>query len=418
MEIRRISRRLMRTRFDDDSDESEILLGVQSAVREERPAEAGDMAGVRPSPGGFVRPLENEDVASIAELHARIMPNPRGLPPEEIRTQLERLLLQHPWRHQYLKSLVFEQRGGKVAGCIGVMPRPMVFQGRPITAAISHSFIVEPGNRSMLPALTLAQNFLSGPQDLSLAETGKVSRKLWEKAGGEVSLLYTLCWTRPLKPSRYALSFLHRRGLPNALERGMRPACNLLDRLAPLAGRSFRQSASPAVIAAGGLTAQLDAASFCETFTNSTHSRAIHAQYDPSSADWMLQTLAQKSGRGDFHRVLVRNSQREAVGWYLYYLIPDGIGTVVQLGARDGSAEMVFDHLCRHAAEHGAIAISGQLDPAFFHTLAARDCLFHHDGGSSFLIHSRNPEILQAIHRGEAFLTRLESEWWISFLLS
>jgi len=58
----------------------------------------------------------------------------------------------------------------------------------------------------------------------------------------------------------------------------------------------------------------------------------------------------------------------------------------------------------------------GQVDPAFFHALSKKDCLFHHDGGSWMLVHSRHPELLHAIHRGDAFLTRLEGEWWISFL--
>jgi hypothetical protein len=32
------------------------------------------------------------------------------------------------------------------------------------------------------------------------------------------------------------------------------------------------------------------------------------------------------------------------------------------------------------------------------------------------LVHSRDPEIMAAIHRGEAFLSRLEGEWWLRFL--
>lgn len=408
MEIRRL-RRLLRT-HSDGADES-------GAVLEDAPQGAAiGSAAVRAAPG-FVRPLAEEDLDQVVGLHRRMMPGIGSQPAEAVREQLSRLLLQHPWRNQYLQSLVYQETGGRIAGCIGVMPRPMTFQGRPVTAAVSHSFIVEPGTRPMLAALELAQNFLAGPQDLALAETGKVSRKLWERAGGSVSLLYSLCWTRPLRPSRYALSFLRRRGLPRPIEIGLRPLCNLLDRLAPLAGRTFRLS-SPATVAAAGLAAELDGGAFCETLAGSVRARSLYPRYECSGADWLFETLARKSGHGEFHRVLVRNSQRETVGWYLYYAPRGDIAVVAQLGAREGAAELVFDHLCRHAAERGAIAVSGQLDPAFFHTFASRDCLFHHDGGSSFLVHSRNPEILQAIHRGDAFLTRMEGEWWISFILS
>ncbi|HEX5055617.1 MAG TPA: hypothetical protein VFX02_03880 [Gammaproteobacteria bacterium] len=412
MEIRRL-RRLLRGAQHDTTDESELRAGPGP-----QPATATiGTAAVRGAPG-FVRPVEEDDLTAIAELHSRLMPGQRQAVGGTLREQFSRLLLQHPWRNQYLRSLVYQESGGRIAGCIGVMPRPMVFEGRPVTAAISHSFMVEPGTRPMLAALALAQNFLNGPQDLSLAETGKVSRKLWERAGGSVSLLYSLCWTRPLKPSRYALSFLRRRGLPRPFEWGLKPACDLLDKLAPLAGRSLRPS-SPATFAHAGLASELECDGYCATLAGAVRTRALYPRYDRQAAEWLLQTLAQKNGHGDFHRVLLRNSQRETVGWYLYCLEPGGgVGTVIQLGASDGCADMVFDHLCRHASDHGAIAVSGQLDPAFFHTLAARDCMFHHDGGASFLVHSRNPEILQAIHRGDAFLSRLEGEWWISFILS
>lgn len=414
MEIRRL-RRLLRTHSDgSDGPEPPPEPGAYQTLSDGQAAIGS--AAVRPAPG-FVRPLEEDDLAHVAELHARYMPGSGQSSPGAIREHLSRLLLQHPWRNQYLRSLVYQESAGRVAGCIGVMPRPMLFEGRPVTAAVSHSFIVEPDARPMLAALELAKHFLAGPQDLSLAETGKVSRKLWERAGGTVSLLYSLCWTRPLRPSRYALSFLRRRGLPAPLERALRLPCDLLDRLAPLAGPSFRLS-SPATFAAAGLASELNGAGFCETLAGCVRARALQPRYEPSGTDWLLQTLAHKEGHGDLHRVLVRNSQREAVGWYLYCARRDGIATVIQLGARDGAAELVFDHLCRHAREHGAIAVSGQLDPPLFHVLAARDCVFHHDGGSSFLVHSRDPAILQAIHRGDAFLTRLEGAWWIGFILS
>jgi hypothetical protein len=377
-------------------------------------------AGAYPPAAGFVRPLTEGDVPQIAELQERLMPRASHLTSEAVQEYFSRLMLRHPWYNELLTSLVYQEKGGRITGCLGVMPRPMIFEDRKINAAVSHSFMVEPGQRPVLAALELAQSFLAGPQDLSLSEAGQVSRKIWERAGGSVSLIHSLHWTRPLRPGRYALSFLRRRGLPPVLDRCMRPVCDLMDKLAPLASRSFRfeTAGSPAMAAAAGIGTGLDGQTFCTGAVHSIRSRSLHPHYDAASAGWLLETLEHKVGRGDFHRVLVRNPKQETLGWYLYYVARDGIGAVVQIGAREGCAEQVFDHLCHHAAGQGAIAISGQVDPAFFHALAARDCLFHHDGGSSFLVHSRHPEILHAIHRGDAFLTRMEGEWWINFLLS
>ena len=361
---------------------------------------------------GIVRPLEERDVARVAELHERVMPKAPHLTPASLRAHLSRILLQHPWRAESMPSLVYEENNGKVVGCLGVMPRPMSFQDRPITAAISHSFMVEPSKRSTLAALELAQKFVSGPQDLSLAEGGNVSRTIWEKYGGTVSLQYSLCWTRPLRPGRYVLSFLRRRGLPPALGWALRPLCQLADAVAPLVGRPFHFPAPPVP------GAELDGKTLCESVSEFTQDRLLHPRYVERSSSWLLETLAQKQGRGTLQSAVVRNEWKETIGWYLYYGNSGGIGAVVQIGAKEGCAEEVLDHLSYHAKQRGLVAISGQVDPALFQALSSKDCLFHHDGGSWMLVHSKHPELLQAIHRGDAFLTRLEGEWWISFLLS
>jgi hypothetical protein len=364
----------------------------------------------RPAAGG-IRPLEAGDVARVAELHEQVMPK-AGLAPRELREQLARILLWHPWRTESIPSLVYEDGDGVVVGCLGVMTRPMLFDERPVTAAISHSFIVEPGSRSALVALKLAQAYLAGPQDLSLAEGSSVSRRIWESVGGSVSLLYGLGWTRPLRPGRYVLSYLRRRGLPRALDWALQPVCRLIDAFAPLAARAFRV-APPADT--GDL---LDGESLSDCVQRFSRGRVLRPRYDAGAGRWLIETLARKAGRGRLHRIVVRDGAGAPLGWYLYYLAAGGTAAVVQLGARNDCGGRVLDHLCHHARQHGAVAVAGQVDPALFQALASRDCLFHHDGGSWFLVHSRHAQVLEAIHRGDAFLTRLEAEWWISTLLS
>jgi hypothetical protein len=369
-------------------------------------------AGLNKGAGGVIRPLGENDVEDVARLHERIMPQAEYMSHDSLRENLSRVLLQNPWRDDTMPSLVYEENDGRVTGCLGVMPRPMTFKGQRFTAAVSHSYIVDPGSRSGLAALRLAKAFLAGPQDLSMAEGNDMSRRVWEMAGGSVTLLYSLCWTRPVKPGRYALWYLRRRGLPPMLKWALHLSCRLADVLAPMASRSFRFTA-PAVTGA-----TLDAQTFHESFSALTKKRVVRPEYDANAARWMLDTLAAKQGRGDFYHVSVANEQRETVGWYMYYGKSGETGAVVQISAKQGCAEQVVDHLFHHASRHGIIALSGQVDPTLFHVLGGKDCLFHHDGGSWFMLHSRRPEILQAIHSGDAFLSRLEGEWWIGFLLS
>ena len=379
----------------------------------------------RPSPGaepqrrGAVRALEARDVARVAQLHAQAFgakdaasPSPPPSPPPSLEAALSRLLLEHPWSDASLPSLVFEDSGGRLIGCLGVMPRPMSLAGRDITAAVSHSFIVEPGVRSTLAAVELARRFIAGPQDLSLAEGSNVSRKIWERVGGVTSLVYSLCWTRPLRPGRYVLSYLSKRGLPRVLAPLLRPAFGLVDAVAPLISRKAFSSGAPALSAA-----PLDAGTLRGAIGEFAAGRSLAPRYDERSLAWMLETLARKKERGALQCVRVLN-RREAVGWYLYYCKPDGVGAVVQFGARPGHAEEVFEHLFHHARQRGVVALSGQVDPALFHVYSRTDCLFHHDGASWMLVHSRHPELVRAIDRGDAFLTRLEGEWWISVALN
>jgi len=123
----------------------------------------------------------------------------------------------------------------------------------------------------------------------------------------------------------------------------------------------------------------------------------------------------ERGGRGAFEIGLAEETDGagDMVGWYLYYLNPGGISEVVQIGARKMFADDVLGHLLHHAWRGGALAASGQLDPAAFQALAAKGSVFHHDGVSWFLIHSKNPAVLAAIHRADTFLTRLEGEWCI-----
>lgn len=365
-----------------------------------------------PPTTGTVRPLEESDIPRIAELHEKVLGQAaRGASPS-LPERLARVFLQHPWQGESLPSWVYEDARGKVVGCLGVVPRPMTFNGRRILAAISHSFIVDPGSRSTLAALALVQKFLAGRQDLSLAEGNSVSRAILEGAGGFTSLIYSLCWTRPLRPGRYVLSFLRKRGLPAAARWMLLPFCQLADALTPLVARRFRLVEPP--VLAGGL----DAAALRQLLGDFTLDRSLRPHYDERSLTWLLETLAQKQERGTLQKVVVRNARREPIGWYLYYGKPGGVGTVVQLGAKEGCAEHVLDHLFFHARQRGMVAVSGQVDPAFFHLYSRRDCVFHHDGGSWILLHSRAPELRHAIDRGDAFLTRLEGEWWVGSLLS
>src|SRR5437773_12340279 len=98
----------------------------------------------------------------------------------------------------------------------------MSLRGRPLTAAVSSQFIVEPKDGSGMVAVHLAKTFLSGPQDLSLAdEAGMASRKLSESLAGTTAVLYSLYWGRLLLPCRFGLCRITTHRLLVPLARGV-----------------------------------------------------------------------------------------------------------------------------------------------------------------------------------------------------
>lgn len=74
----------------------------------------------------------------------------------------------------------------------------------------------------------------------------------------------------------------------------------------------------------------------------------------------------------------------------------------------------MLNHLIYNASQKGVMALSGRMEPHFIEALSDKYCLFHGRGFWT-LIHSKKPELLRAIHCGDAFLTRLEGEWCLRF---
>ena len=360
---------------------------------------------------GAVRPMEDRDLPQVAALYERVIGLKSCKEREGLRERLMRVFVDHPWRDARLPSRVYEESDGSIVGCLGVVPRPMTLNNRPVTAAISHSFLVQPSSRASLAALHLVREFLAGPQDLAMCQGDDISRKLWEMTGGTASQVYSLCWTRPLKPSRYVLSFLQRRGRSAGMVAVLEPCCRLLDALTPrVAAHAF------ALPAPATHCDEMDAVAISSSLPRITASRALRPTYSAGTANWMLDTLSTNPARGGLHKRMVR-AEGKVIGWYLYYLQSDGMAEVIQIGAEESTIGAVLDHLFHQAAADGAVAVSGQVDPMLFRALSGRQCVFHHENDSWMLIHARDPEIRDAISSGRAFISRMEGEWWISALL-
>ena len=354
-----------------------------------------------------IRSLRRDDIPQIAGLHARVFPAASRLPAKDREPYFIRIFLDNPWYDEEIPPLVCEE-DGKILGFLGVLPRRMLMNGQAVRVAVSSQFIVEQGKRAALVGAALLKRFFAGAQDLSMTDGGSAHlRKLWEALGGVTSTLYSLHWVRILRPSQYLLSLAcsYRPLYPLVL---LKPLGMLTDTIVAHLPRSpfrLRRQIPERDLGVDELLTWIRQAS-CD--------RLLRPQYDEHSLPWVLKNAEEKFPTGRLRRVAVHTEAGAKIGWYLYYVRPGGVSQVVQVEAQPDAVRAVLDHLFYHAWRHGSVAVSGRLEPQYADALWERKCLLGFFG-PWFLFQSRRPEILNAIHRADAFLTRLDGEWWMPF---
>src|SRR6266850_1966515 len=357
-----------------------------------------------------IRISDEDDVPAVAALCARMYPTLRWGSQAAFETYFREMLFHNPWRDPQLPSWVAEE-DGRICGFYGVIPRRMLLRGRPIRVAMGCQFFVDPDQRDSLTWLELVKACISGPQDLTLTDTaGGRSGRMWTAIGGSPSLLYSLNWIRPLRPARYVLSRLDERAtLPLPLTFAARPLAALADAVATrLRPNRFYREAVELIEDA------LDPATMVAHLPEVMGGTALQPAYDARSLAWLLDQTARKTRYGRLRTRAVRDGERRLIGWYLYHVQAGGVSEVVQLAARNGSFDRVLQRLLADAWRHGAVAVRGRLDPRYVHELSNRHCWLL-PAGTSTLIHSRHADVMAAIQQGDAFLSRLEGEWWLRF---
>ena len=369
--------------------------------------------GVRPVRG--IREFLREDIPEVADLWQKVFLQRKATPSESLQTYLrsyfEEVFFRNPWYDESLPSFVFEDDSQKIVGFLGVIPRRMTLKGRPVRVAVSTQLMVDAGRRPGFAAFELLRRFFSGPQDLTLCDgANESSQRIWRRAGGEVALLYSLLWVRVLRPTRFAMGLLARgRRLLAPLAWTSGPICCALDGLAARMPLSpFRLS----VPVSGEEEIAEETLLWC--LSQLSGRQGLRPEYERDSVRWLLGQAGEMKRHGALRKVVVRDADGEVIGWYIYYSKPSGVSQVLQLGAREHAVSPVLDHLFYHARRLGAVAVMGQLEPRFVRELSDSHCVLT-CRGLGVLIHSRDRELLDTIHRGDAFLTRLEGEWWLRF---
>ena len=193
--------------------------------------------------------------------------------------------------------------------------------------------------------------------------------------------------------------------MPNLITQGLRPLGSVADALVARVGAGRFRDAF-----AGYTTEDLPLDVLAARIGEFCSDRALRPEYDERSLQWLLGVAQQNEPHRALRRRLVRDARRDVAGWFLYFLEPGGTSEVVHLLARKGATEGVLHALLADAWNGGTVMLTGRLEPSMVREMSARHCYFRQVGHWS-LAHSKQPDVLQAILTGQAFLSRLEGEW-------
>lgn len=353
-----------------------------------------------------IRSFVPEDIPQVVHLHRRVFAD-NACSVSELQAYFQTLFFENPWYDESLPSLVYREDGGTILGFYGVLPRRMRMKGQLIRAAVSSQFMVDPSIRNRLAAVELQSAFFAGPQDLSFTDgANDASRRIWDGLGGLTAFPYSVHWTRLLRPARYFLDRWKNRALSTPTRLCIRPLSAFVDFFAA------RRQKSPFHQTEQSPEEDFSCETLLEHLPRFAATKSLTPDYDEQSLRWLLEQANEKKSHGKLRKALVRNGGGQIVGWYIYYLNPSGISQVLQLVAIRNSIRQVLDQLFFHAWRLGSFAVSGRMDPEFATDFSEQRCLFSFSG-PRMLVHSRRSDLREAIQRGDAFLTRLEGEWWM-----
>lgn len=356
----------------------------------------------------MIRPLTSEDIAHIPRLLATEQ-GPCVEPSPHLRAVIEnlmpRLFVDTPHADPEMPGLVSVGDDGALTGMIGRITRRMEFRGRPIRAAVACELFVDPAHRSKMLGVKLLKKVMAGPQDLLFSDiANEASRKIWTGLGGSVASWYGLTWVKVLQPAQFGLALLRDRRFGKLMSLG-HPLAALADRAWRPNRNRLTQLGPVPIIESEPLTPEL----FLEHFPQFSAADELRPIYDRETLDWIWSRLDFMYSGGPSERRLVRSRRGEPLGWYVFQMTDTRIVRVSQIVGLQNSFGLVLDHLLHHAAQRGAVAVSGRVVPRFLREFADRRCLLRPRSAHT-LIHARDPELLDAFATGRAFLSLFESE--------
>lgn len=361
----------------------------------------------------YIRPFTANDAGEVAAILLRaFQKSDRAAAPGFV-DYLRSVYLDTPWYDPEVAARVMVRPDGRIAGFVGVTPLPMLLDGKPFRAAMTSSISVDDRLADPMTGPRLMRDVRDGPADAVLSDRcNEMAIILARQLRSEVAGNYSLDWLRVLRPAAFAAEMLGRRFAPARL---VKPLLGPLDRRLQERALASVEPHWPAPGLVRGKHTFADEAVSIEQLTELVPALIAHHPLRPelNRAQWrrILTDGSQKANFGDFVARVVTGRDGEQIGLFMYHCRPGQVAEVLQILALPGHEGHVLDRALTHAAEMGAVAMHGRVQPALMEPLRSRRAFFLAE--QSTIINSRNQAMLDHFHKGTAFFTGLAGEHWM-----
>lgn len=355
---------------------------------------------------GEIQAFREEHLPEVASLFMRRMHGKPVQGPVALQNHFRDIFLTNPWATPDIYSRVYFNKG-QVAGFLGVVPRHMEFEGKPIRVAATGQMMADRGPA----ALEMLANLFKGPQDLVFGDgASELAHRVFVGVGGYAANLYSFNWLRPLRVVQTVRNYLDRAGGMVRLAGGAvaLAAVPIEFLMSKLPVEALRKPQSP-------LTTQwVDVDKLFEAIQKIGWRERLKPVYEQASFRWLIAEM--RNSPAEFLMATLSNPDGVMVGWYVMAVEKSGgPAHLFQLGVqKENLFDDAFRAVLRDAWNKGASSLKGGGMPQYLTSLTTQYCLFRH-ANTCVNFHTRDAKLRETIYSGKAALSRLEGESWMHF---
>lgn len=347
-----------------------------------------------------IKPFQPEHALDVAALVQQYFPFHKEVSVQYLAESLIKQNIEDHSTEQSSPSLVYFSDDSTIAGFLAVKARAYQFKKQMLTVAHASKFIMSEDSRSSLMAIRVLQQFMKGPQDLSITDdANEGSKLLWQRLGAKVLPEHSIYFKLPLRPLTFASGPIRKK----VGELGQAVARTMTLGLDYLAGR-FRIPYfyyDPSKYELRYLSNDL----LMQGHRRMMSKYDLYPAYDLDTIDHLLHLAQREIQFGQLQRVAMMDEDR-LVGWFIYYLNRGNSCELLEAQAYPGHERDLFNALSWHVHQKGGVQLSGRLMLAYFGTPFSLRSLAL-PGYMWTLAHSNKPELLREVMASRSYIPRL-----------